>query len=141
MDVHIPFAITSELRLRDIDVLTAQADNAARFSDPELLRRCAELERVLFSQDSDLLKVASGWQRSHTSFAGLVYAHQLRIGIGQCVVDLAGDPRPDRIGSPSSVRSWTRRSFAEHVRSPGRARSAMEIPQRSESSAQIQNSI
>jgi len=33
MDVHVPEAITVELRLRDIDVLTAQEDGMAKASD------------------------------------------------------------------------------------------------------------
>lgn len=59
MDVHVPAAITRGLLLRGADVLTAQIDGAARFSDPELLDRATELGRVLFSQDDDLLAEAT----------------------------------------------------------------------------------
>ena len=41
MDVHIPRAITIGLRLRGVDVLTAQEDNAATLLDPALLDRYA----------------------------------------------------------------------------------------------------
>ena len=53
-----------------------------------MLARATRLGRVLFSQDDDLLRVAADWQQSGTRFAGLIYAHQLRISIGQCVEDL-----------------------------------------------------
>ena len=87
-DVHVPFAITGELKLRGVDVLTSQADATTEFSDAQLLARATSLRRVLFSQDDDLLRVASDWQTAGTSFAGVIYAHQLRISIGQCVADL-----------------------------------------------------
>jgi hypothetical protein len=59
MDVHVPLAITEQLRMRDVDVLTAQTDNATRLDDPPLLDRAAELKRILFSRDKDLLKIAA----------------------------------------------------------------------------------
>ena len=37
MDVHIPKAITIGLRLRNVDVITAQEDSANTLSDSELL--------------------------------------------------------------------------------------------------------
>ena len=39
MDAHIPRAITLGLRLRRVDVLTAQEDHAAGLPDPELMER------------------------------------------------------------------------------------------------------
>jgi hypothetical protein len=88
MDVHVRRAITSGLRLRDVDVLTAQEDGAARLDDPALLDRATELARVLFSQDDDLLIEAVRRQRNGEFFAGVIYAHQLRITVGQCLNDL-----------------------------------------------------
>jgi hypothetical protein len=55
MDVHIPKAITNGLRLRGVDVLTAQQDGTITLSDADLLTRATELGRALFSQDDDLL--------------------------------------------------------------------------------------
>jgi hypothetical protein len=48
MDVHVPFAITAGLRLRGVDVLTAQEDGAAELDDDLLLDRAA-LSDVLSS--------------------------------------------------------------------------------------------
>ncbi len=55
MDAHIPKAITNGLRLRGVDVLTAQEDNTDKLSDPELLDRATALTRVFFTFDDDLL--------------------------------------------------------------------------------------
>jgi hypothetical protein len=57
MDVHVKAAITAGLRQRGIDVLTAQEDGANRLDDDRLLERATALQRVLFSQDDDLLVI------------------------------------------------------------------------------------
>jgi len=88
MDVHVPRAITEGLRLRGVDVLTAQEDGAATLADPDLLDRASQLGRVLFSQDVDLLRIAAARQADGIEFAGLVYIHQLNATVGQCVNDL-----------------------------------------------------
>ncbi len=88
MDVHVPRAITVALRLRGIDVLTAQEDGAAELDDSQLLQRATELGRILVSQDEDLLREAAKRLREGSGFSGLVYAHQLRLTIGQVVEDL-----------------------------------------------------
>ena len=78
MDVHMRRAVIEALRERRVDVLTAQADGTTELLDPALLDRAAELRRVLFSQDEDLLAEAARRQRDDIPFAGVVYAHQLR---------------------------------------------------------------
>jgi hypothetical protein len=88
MDVHVRRAITSALRLRGVDVLTAQEDGATRLPDDRLLDRATELDRVLFSQDRDLLVEATERQRNGDHFVGVIYSHQLGITIGQSIDDL-----------------------------------------------------
>ncbi len=88
LDVHVPRAVADGLRLRGVDVLTAQADGSDRLSDPDLLDRAMALGRVLVSQDEDLLQEAARRQRAGIPFAGVAYAHQLRITIGQFIADL-----------------------------------------------------
>ena len=88
MDVHVRWAITDALGRRGVDVLTAQEDESARLADPELLDRATALGRVLFSQDKDLLRDAKRRQEDNIPFAGVIFAHQLRITIGQASDDL-----------------------------------------------------
>ncbi|SRR6266571_1116345 len=87
-DVHVRRAVTEGLRLRGVDILTAQEDGAAEMDDPELLDRVMMLGRVIFTQDEDFLIEARRRQESGEPFAGVVYAHQLNVTIGQCVADL-----------------------------------------------------
>jgi hypothetical protein len=88
LDVHVRQAITMGLRLRGVDVLTAQEDGARRLSDDLLLDRATALGRVLFSQDEDLLREAAQRQERGVPFTGVIYAHQLKVTIGQCIRDL-----------------------------------------------------
>jgi len=88
MDEHVHRAITAGLRLRGVDVLTAQEDGRRNVPDDVLLDRATELPRVLFSQDEDLLAEATRRQRDGIPFAGVVYAHQRRVTIGVCVHNL-----------------------------------------------------
>jgi hypothetical protein len=88
MDVHVPAAITRELRRRDVDVLTAQEDDQEATPYEQLLRRATELGRVLFTQDVRFRARAEDWQRESREFAGLVFGPQLGGTIGQYVEDL-----------------------------------------------------
>jgi hypothetical protein len=88
MDHHVQFAITEGLRNRGIDVLTTQQDNTARLDDESLLARATVLDRVLVSEDRDLIIIANRWLQSGREFSGLIYAHQLIVTIGRAVHDL-----------------------------------------------------
>lgn len=88
MDVHIKRAITEGLRMRGVDVLTAQEDGARELPDEALMDRATYLGWVLFSHDQDMLAEASRRQRTGTAFSGLIYVHPLRLGIGACIREL-----------------------------------------------------
>ncbi len=88
MDVQVPRPITRGLRQRGIDVLTAQEDGIAQWADPELLDRATFLDRILFSQDADLLAEASNRNRRSVDLAGLIYAPQQAMAIGRFIDDL-----------------------------------------------------
>ena len=85
MDHHVPAAITNGLRRKEIDCLTAAEDQSSRLDDARLLSRATELNRVLVSQDVDLLAIAAGWQNEGRLFAGLVYGRQTQVTIGHAV--------------------------------------------------------
>ena len=87
-DVHIPAAITDQLRRRGVNVLTAQEDDAAELDDPDLLLRASGLSRLMFTQDIRFKALAEDWQRAGREFAGLVFGHQLHGSIGDYVRDL-----------------------------------------------------
>lgn len=87
-DVHVPRAITRTLTAAGVDVITAQEDGCSQMPDPELLDRAGSLDRVLFTRDDDRLAEATRRQRASTPFSGVIFAHQMRVNIGQCIHDL-----------------------------------------------------
>ncbi|HYO98610.1 MAG TPA: DUF5615 family PIN-like protein [Pyrinomonadaceae bacterium] len=103
MDVHVRRAVTDGLRMRGVNVLTAQEDGTGEFDDPRLLSRATELGRILFTQDDDLLREARKRQQSGEAFAGVVYGHQLNVSVGLCIDDL------ELIAQVSEPDEWVNR--------------------------------
>jgi hypothetical protein len=102
MNHHVPGAITEGLRSRGVDVLTAFEDGSAQLDDELLLERSSRLGRALFSQDKGLLAITHRWLQSGREFAGLIYAHELNISIGQAVLDLELVPK---VFDPADMRN------------------------------------
>lgn len=88
MDVHVPWSVTEGLLGRGIDVLTSQDDQADRLDDEALLERATDLGRVLVTQDDDFLEIGPRWQQTAREFSGIIFAHQLRLGIGALIDEL-----------------------------------------------------
>ena len=87
-DVHVDQAIAAQLRLRQVDVLTAQEDGADQLSDDLLLERASRLGRPLITHDIRFKAMAVDWQSQPRPFCGLIFGHPLHVSIGQCVKDL-----------------------------------------------------
>lgn len=105
MDVNVRAEITRQLRVRGVDVLTSQEDGTRESSDSALLDRATELGRVFFTRDEDFLAEAASRQRSGITFSGIIYAHQLRATIGQCVQDL------EMLATTSDASEWAESSI------------------------------
>jgi predicted nuclease of predicted toxin-antitoxin system len=86
--VHIPWAITTELRLRGVNVVTAQEDGAGQFKDPILLDRAAAQGRVLVTHDTDFLREAARRHDQSIPFAGIIFIAPLDVTIGRAVADI-----------------------------------------------------
>jgi predicted nuclease of predicted toxin-antitoxin system len=72
MDEHVPTAVTVGLRLRSVDVLTAQEADMLAASDEDHLALAVREGRVLFTQDADFLRLhARG-----VPHAGIAYVRQ-----------------------------------------------------------------
>ena len=87
-DQHIKAAITSGLRARGVDVLTAFEDGASELPDALLLDRATELKRLVFSQDDDFLREAQFRLRNEIPFTGVIYVHQLKLSVGRIIHEL-----------------------------------------------------
>lgn len=88
MDENVRGPIADQLRRKGFDITRAQGDIPESTPDDEVLQRATALQRVLYSEDDDLLAEAVKLQRSGGTFTGVIYGHQLRVSIGQVVRDL-----------------------------------------------------
>jgi hypothetical protein len=68
--------------------MRAQEDGTTRLPDPDFLDRATALGHALFTQDADLLAEAARRQAAGEPFAGVIFARQQHVSIGQCVTDL-----------------------------------------------------
>ncbi|GMU51424.1 MAG: hypothetical protein AMXMBFR33_05700 [Candidatus Xenobia bacterium] len=85
LDHNVKGSIVRGLRIRGLDVLTAEEDQAAQLVDPVVLRRATELERVLFTEDKDFLSLA--YEALETGHYDVVYASQ-NSPVGPVIEDL-----------------------------------------------------
>ena len=102
MDVHVPQAITDQLRRRGVDVVTSQEDGTDHLEDDVLLARVTLLGRLILTQDLRFKAMAEDWQSRGRAFGGLLYGHQ-RHGIGPYVKDL------ELIAKASDPSDWINR--------------------------------
>jgi hypothetical protein len=85
MDHHIHSAITASLRKRGIDALTLEEDGTAELDDELVLTRANELRRIVVTQDKDFHRIAQHWQTTGREFRGIVYYHDMQMGIGNII--------------------------------------------------------
>ena len=88
MDENVPLPIANGLRQRDVDVLRAQEDNHQNTPDSIILDRARDIQRVVFTQDEDFLAIANRRQQEEVNFSGVIYAHQQKVTVGDCIRDL-----------------------------------------------------
>ena len=101
MDEHVPRPITVGLRIRGVNVLTAQEDQHRETDDDILVDRAGALGRVTFSFDADMLREATRRQQTGGSFSGVIFAHPTQISIGECIRDLEIIAK---VGGPEDIR-------------------------------------
>jgi len=77
-DVHVDHAIAGQLRLRQVDVLTAQEDGTERLTDERLLERASQLGRPIFTHDIRFKAMAESWQSQARPFIGLISGTRCR---------------------------------------------------------------
>ncbi len=88
MNEHVPNPITVGLRIRMVDVLTAQEDGWRNTEDVVLLDRAKAPGRIMVSFDADMLREGTRRQHAAEPFSGLMFAHPTRISVGECIRDL-----------------------------------------------------
>ncbi len=88
-DENVDGPIVTGLQRRGIDILTIQADGRIGLApDSLVLDRATELDRVLISQDDDLLREARKRQSDGVEFAGVIFAPKDKTAWGSYIAEL-----------------------------------------------------
>jgi hypothetical protein len=82
-DVHVVFAITQALRLRNMDVVTAQERDLATANDDQLLLIALSERRVMLTNDTDFLALAAQLSADNKTFAPIYFWPQQQRSIGE----------------------------------------------------------
>jgi hypothetical protein len=99
-DVHVPAPVILQLRLRGVDISSATELGHERKTDEELLILSTSMGRVMITQDIGFRVMAEDWQRTGRPFAGLIFAHQLRVSYGHMIADL------ELIANATDANDW-----------------------------------
>lgn len=75
MDENVRGPIVKELRRQGVDVLTVVEDRRTGLDDPAVMDWATEIERLLYSEDEDMLRESQRRQTQGTAFSGVVYGH------------------------------------------------------------------
>lgn len=70
-DHNMPLPLALALRQRGIDILTAEEDGSSRLSDRGIWQRAIIVQRIVVTQDRDLLEIAHDCQAADIPFPGL----------------------------------------------------------------------
>jgi len=74
LDHHYPATIAPELRIRGLDVVSAQELGWDRLSDAELLRSCGSDHRGLLTNNvADFMVLAREWQLDRDRHSGMIF--------------------------------------------------------------------
>ena len=88
LDENIGHALTDGLRRRGIELVTTHEDTHNKTADWIILDRAEALKCVVFTQDTDFLRIAHERQTRGEAFTGVIYAPQDRTRIGIYLDDL-----------------------------------------------------
>ncbi|MBE2201191.1 MAG: DUF5615 family PIN-like protein [Anaerolinea sp.] len=81
----VSVAIVAGLKRRGIDAFSARDSGNLGLSDQEQLTYAHDQNAVIFSHDDDFLRLAHLWAKQGRPHSGVIYVHQEKIGLGECV--------------------------------------------------------
>ena len=84
-DEHTSYAIVAGLRRQGIDAEAVQRVGLASTADPLILAAARQLERVIYTRDTDFLRLNS----SGVQHLGILYHHPRKYSIGEAIAAVA----------------------------------------------------
>jgi len=84
-DEHVPTVIAEQLRRRGIDAESARDAGNLGLLDEDQLAYATHRQAVLFTHDTDFLRLASEWKQSGKEHWGILFAPARRYSIGESI--------------------------------------------------------
>ena len=84
-DESVPVAIAAGLQRRAVTAISARDAGNLGLSDEEQLAYATAHQLVLFTHDADFLQLARQQAGSSEGHGGIIYVHQDKLSIGECV--------------------------------------------------------
>ena len=84
VDENVKAAIVDGLRLRGMDLVTAQERDQRETDDEVLLETATAEDRLMLTNDTDFLRIHAEWSADGREHSGIVYWHQTR-SIGEAI--------------------------------------------------------
>jgi len=81
----VDVAIAEGLKRRGVDAFSARDAGNLGLTDEEQLIHASKEKVTIFTHDTDFLKISTRWMDEGRTHQGIIYCHQKRYSIGECV--------------------------------------------------------
>jgi hypothetical protein len=78
-------AIAEGLKRRGVDAFSARDVGNLGLTDEEQLAYARDNKAVIFTHDTDFLRLAVKWIEEKKNHYGIIYSHQKDYGVGECI--------------------------------------------------------
>jgi predicted nuclease of predicted toxin-antitoxin system len=84
-DESTSVAIAEGLKRRGVDAFSARDAGNLGLTDEEQLIYARQEKVTIFTHDTDFLQIAARWLDEGRTHQGIIYCHQKRYSVGECV--------------------------------------------------------
>lgn len=84
-DESVSLAIVTGLQRRGVDVTCARDSGNLGLKDPHQLEYAINNQRVLFTHDTDFIRLVHEQKKQNKAHWGVIYVHQDKLSIGECI--------------------------------------------------------
>jgi predicted nuclease of predicted toxin-antitoxin system len=81
----VDVAIAEGLKRRGVDAFSARDAGNLGLTDEEQLIYARKEKVTIFTHDTDFLQIAAQWLDERITHQGIIYCHQTRYSIGECI--------------------------------------------------------
>lgn len=81
----VPVAIVAGLKRRGVETISARDSGNLGLTDEQQLEYAQINQMPIFTHDADFLRLAYEWTQAGQDHWGIIYVHQEKSGIGECI--------------------------------------------------------